>query len=219
MARSPPRELTDLLGARDQAATDRAWEKFLQRHSETILNAAWCATGDYDGQMDRYAYILEQLRREGFGRLRKYTADPRARFQTWLTVVCRRLCVDYQRKRYGRQRSTGREATEDTDRRRRLADLVAQELDPEETRDRSAPDPEERACLAERSCALEKALSQLGPEDRLLLRLRFQDDLPARAVAQALHMPTVFHLYRRLNGVLAALKGHLEARGIESPYP
>lgn len=219
MARSPPRELTDLLAARDQEAADRAWERFLHRHGKTILNAAWCARGDYDGQMDRYAYILEELRREEFGRLRRYTADPRARFETWLTVVCRRLCVDYQRKRCGRRRAASRESLEESDRRRRLADLVAEELDAEGTHDRSAPDPEEEASQSELSGALDNALSRLEPEDRLLLRLRFQDELPARAVAQALQMPTVFHFYRRLNSILATLKGHLEAQGVESPYP
>lgn len=219
MARSPPREIIDLLGAREQAALDGAWERFLQRHSKTILNAAWCARGDYDGQMDRYAYILEQLKKDEFGRLRQYSADPRARFETWLTVVCRRLCVDYERRRYGRQRSTDREAREDTARRRRLVDLVAEELDPEGAGDPSTPNPEEETCLFELSGALDTALSKLGPEDRVLLRLRFQDELPARVVAQVLHMPTVFHFYRRLNSVLAALKEHMEAQGIESPYP
>lgn len=219
MARSPPREIIDLLGTRDQAARDGAWERFLQRHSKTILDAAWCGRGNYDGQMDRYAFILEHLKKDGFGRLRRYSADPRARFETWLTVVCRRLCVDYERRRYGRQRSTGREAREDTARRRRLVDLVAEELDPEGAGDPSAPNPEEEACISELSGALEWALSKLEPEDRVLLRLRFQDELSARAVAQVLHMPTVFHFYRRLRSILAALKELMEAQGIESPYP
>lgn len=219
MARSPPKELVDLFGASNEAATDGAWERFLQRHSGTILNATWREAGDYDGRMERYVFILEQLKKDEFQRLRRYAADPRARFETWLTVVCRRLCVDYYRSRYGRDRARGRESRERTARRRRLTDLVAEELDPDGALDASSPDPEEEACRSELARALEGALSELGHEDRLLLRLRFQDDLPARAVTQVLHLPTVFHFYRRLNSALGFLKSRLEERGIEGSEP
>jgi RNA polymerase sigma factor (sigma-70 family) len=219
MARSPPKELVDLLGPPDAAATSGAWQRFLQRHSQTILNAAWCAAGDYDGQMDRYAYILEQLQRDGFKRLRGYTTDPRARFQTWLTVVCRRMCIDYHRQQYGRERAVGRESKESTERRRRLVDLVADELDPDETRDWFSSNPEEEARSAELSKVLETALAGLGADDRLLLKLRFEHDLSAKEVARVLRMPTVFHFYRRLEFALGFLKQRLEKHGIEGSEP
>jgi RNA polymerase sigma factor (sigma-70 family) len=219
MARSLPKELLDLFAAGDPPVMEEAWERFLQRQSETILNAARCSAVDYDGQMDRYEYVLEQLKRDGFRRLRGYAADPRARFQTWLTVVCRRLCVDYHRARYGRERAKGPGSREGTDSRRRLVDLVAEELDPDGARDQSSRSPEEEIRVSELARALETALSELDPEERLLLRLRFQDGLPARTVAQVMHLPTVFHFYRRLNPVLASLRQHLEAQGIEGSEP
>jgi RNA polymerase sigma factor (sigma-70 family) len=219
MARSLPSELLDLLDASTSAAVEEAWERFLQRHSDTILDAAWCSAGEYDGQMDRYAYILEQLRGDGFKRLHGYEVDPRARFETWLTVVCRRLCVDYHRTRYGRERARSRECREDSDRRRRLADLVAEELDPDGTRDQAFRNPEEGIREFELSRALETALSELDPEERLLLRLRFQDGLTAKTVSRLMSFPTVFHFYRRLNPILAFLKERLEAQGIEGSEP
>jgi RNA polymerase sigma factor (sigma-70 family) len=220
MARSVPKELLDLFAAGDPSAAEEAWERFLRRFSETILNAAWCSAAEYDGRMDRYAYILEQLKRDGFRRLRGYGVDPRARFQTWLTVVCRRLCVDYHRERYGRERGAGRDGREPPDTsRRRLVDLVVEELDPDGIRDESSRSPEEEVRLTELTRALERALSGLDPEDRLLLRLRFQDGLPARDVARVMHLPTVFHFYRRLNPILTSLRLHLTEKGIEGSEP
>jgi RNA polymerase sigma factor (sigma-70 family) len=219
MAESTPRELVDLLRASDGGEADRAWERFLERHSGTILDATWCVSQDYDGRMDRYAYVLEQLRTDRFKRLRRYTANPRARFQTWLTVVCRRLCVDYHRRRYGRDRAVGRESQEQAARRRRLVDLVAEELDPNRIRDASLANPEEQTRRTELSFALDDALSKLPPEDRLLLRLRFQDGLSVRATARVLRIPTVFHVYRQLNTTLGLLRSHLEAKGIDGADP
>jgi RNA polymerase sigma factor (sigma-70 family) len=212
MAQSPPRELLDLFAAGDPPAIEEAWERFLQRYSETILEATWCSAPDYDGRMDRYAYILEQLKRDGFRRLRGYGADPRARFQTWLTVVCHRLCVDYYRARYGRERTKGLVSRE-------LVDLVAEELDPDGARDYASRSPEEEVRISELHQALETALSRLDPEERLLLRLRFQDGLSARTVAQVMRLPTVFHFYRRLTPVLSSLRRQLEAQGIEGSEP
>lgn len=215
MVGSAPKELLDLLRASVGTDVDKAWERFLERHSGTILDATWCMSEDYDGRMDRYAFILEQLRTDRFKRLRAYTPNPRARFQTWLTVVCRRLCVDYHRKRYGRDRTPGPDSHERAASRRRLVDLVAEELDPDGIRDASSPNPEDRAARNELSRALEGALSELGFEDRLLLRLRFQDGLSAKAVAQLLRLPTVFHVYRRLNSTLGQLRNHLQGKGID----
>ena len=106
MAFAPPQELTELLSTDDRVSAERAWRTFLERHSRYLLSAARCFTVDYDGSMDRYRFILEELQREDYKRLRTYSADPSSRFSTWLVVVARRLCYDYHRKLYGRDRST-----------------------------------------------------------------------------------------------------------------
>ena len=58
-------------------------------------------------------------------------------------------------------------------------------------------------------------LAGLEPRDRLLIRLRFDDELPISRIAQVLHLPTVFHVYRRLNQVLREIRTRLVARGID----
>ena len=219
MDTTPPPELANLLEAGDPASVDRAWQVFLRRHNDTILRATRCFSSDYDGQMDRYGHVLEELRRDNFKRLRSYSEDPRGRFRTWIMVVCRRLCVDYHRSLYGRARESGNDAREDRARRRRLVDMMVDELNPDGQRDTRAMNPERELLNQELSQALESALAQLEPEDRLLLQLRYYDGLPVRKVALVMRYPTVFHVYRRLKPLLRALREQLEERGFKDSQP
>jgi DNA-directed RNA polymerase specialized sigma subunit len=57
------------------------------------------------------------------------------------------------------------------------------------------------------------------PQDRLLLRLRFEGDMTAREIALLLNLPTPFHVYRRLNALLEQLRESLNRRGIQGPDP
>ena len=157
--------------------------------------------------MDAYTYVLEQLSRDGFRRLRGYTSDSSAKFTTWLVVVARRLCVDRLRERYGRGRERGV--------RRRLAELLADELDPMATPDRQTPLPDAELEASELSNALATAVGRLDARDRLLLKLRYERELSAREIGQILHFSTPFHVYRRLNALLEQLQRDLQRRGIE----
>jgi DNA-directed RNA polymerase specialized sigma subunit len=72
---------------------------------------------------------------------------------------------------------------------------------------------------ADRHAVVESVLSGLAPRDRLLLRLRFEDDLSVRQIAEVLGFATVFHVYRHLNALLATVRSQLEARGIAGSEP
>jgi len=67
--------------------------------------------------------------------------------------------------------------------------------------------------------ALDRALEEVGVSDRLLLRLRFDDELSAQEIARLLGFSSAFHVYRRVNALLARLRRSLEAQGIESAVP
>jgi len=67
--------------------------------------------------------------------------------------------------------------------------------------------------------ALAAEIEALPPADRLLLRLRFEDGLAAKQIATVTKAPSPFHVYRRVNHVLALLRQRLVARGVESPIP
>ena len=220
MADALPPVLSRLLDPRAPSAEDEPWAEFVRLYSKLILHVARSLGGGHDVAMDRYAYILEQLRREDYRRLRSFMADGRSEFSTWLVVVAQRLCLDHHRQRYGRARAplSDRPAYEEERRaRRRLIDLVSAEVDLEALKDAAAASPEDELEASEAHRTLLSALDRLSVRDRMLVRLRFEDDLPMPEVARALGLPTRFHAYRRLTLVLAALRRELESLGVRGP--
>lgn len=216
-ARPLPPELVRLL---DSADRERAWKDFLDSHSRLILHTLHRLGGGYDVVMERYTYVLEQLSRDDFRRLRAYTPSARSKFTTWLVVVVRRLGLDHYRRQYGRLSAAGGPSS-DNPRvvRRRLVDLLAEELDAPEVRSAESDQPDTPIREGELQTALQAALNQLPPRDRLLLKLRFELELPARKIASIMDFPTPFHVYRRCNSLCQELRGKLSDRGIESPLP
>lgn len=220
MAPNLPQQLATLLDATDPATRDRAWSRFLDHYSGLLIHTCRRFGGGYDAAMDRYVYVIEGLEQDEFSRLRRFSADGRGKFSTWLVVVGRRLCYDYHRSRYGREEGDLKSgsASQARDVRRRLADLIAEEMKPGAFPD-SGADPEGELRTAELTRALEAALAELDPDDRLLLKLRFEDDLPVGRIAPLIGFPTVFHVYRRLRSVLGELRVSLEKSGFSQASP
>lgn len=65
------------------------------------------------------------------------------------------------------------------------------------------------------SIALDRALAALTPEDRVLVRLRFEHDVPIAALART-HASDYQFMYRRLTRVLAELRAAVEASGVSA---
>jgi RNA polymerase sigma factor (sigma-70 family) len=213
MADALPDELSRLLRPADANAREAAWAAFLETHSRLLLSVCRTMGRDHDRAMDAYTFLLDQLRRDDFHRLRGYLADGRGKFTTWLVVVARRLCLDFARQRYGRVREhTSSEAAAT---RRRLVDLVSEDVEAAGAGSDPAPGPDQAVLDSERADAVSAVLGALAPRDRLLLKLRFDDDLPAREIARVMGFPTPFHVYRRVNALLAELRAALARRGLE----
>jgi RNA polymerase sigma factor (sigma-70 family) len=212
-----PFELDAILHAPDPAAREAAWAGLIARHSRLLLAVARSFGGGADGAMERYTYLLEKLSESNYHRLRAFQADGRASFTTWLTVAARRLCLDHLRSRYGRNRPTqAPDRTSVTRRlRRRLADSAGADVDTDLLPDADATSAENEAIRRERDGRLHAELAELTAEDRLLLALRFEDDLSAAKIAGLVGLPTAFHVYRRLNAILARLRAALESHGID----
>jgi RNA polymerase sigma factor (sigma-70 family) len=218
-----PRELSRLLDARTPSRADAAWADFVAVHSRLLLHVVRALTSDRDAAMDAYTRVLERLREDDCRRLRAYVPDGRSRFTTWLVTVVRRLCLDWHRERFGRARAdASTDAREARDRRRHLASFAEDVVELDEVidaRSEEGDDPTERLRALELSGALDAALATLPSSDQVLLRLRFDDGLSAQRIAHTLHYPTPFHVYRRINTLLARLRELLRARGIESSVP
>jgi RNA polymerase sigma factor (sigma-70 family) len=220
MTSSPPSALVRLLSATDPASRDEAWAAFVQAYSPLLVSTARRFGGDHDAAMDRYAYILEQLRRDDFSRLRRYAVDRRSTFTTWLVVVARRLCLDYRRQRYGRPRGEA-DGPGNVERilRRRLADFVAEDIDAARGISGNGPDAERELWAGELRGALHSAVRELPSPDRLVLALRHEEELSVREIAHLMHFPSVFHVYRRLNVIHRALRETLERKGVHGASP
>ena len=215
---SLPYPLSRLQNATGTTECDAIWDEFLAQYSDTVLHTCRAVAHDRDSAMDAYAHALEALREDECRRLRAYVPAPGVKFSSWLVVVTRRLVLDYFRQRYGRSRSKDADRQQAQTTRRRLEDLVADEIDPEQIiGETQAPDAQIRR--QELRLALTRALDELDPADRLLLALRFEDERPVREIARTLALPSVFHVYRRLGAVLSMLRRALENRGVDAAEP
>lgn len=220
-----PAEVERLLAPGSVAISEAAWQEFTERYSQLLLRVAFAFAPGYDGAMDRYLFILEELRRDEFARLRRFAADGRGRFSTWLVVVARRLCVDHHRRCYGRSRGSdaSRRASGPARLvRRHLTDLSGDPDALDTVADLAQLDPVEALDCAECGVALQRALDELEPADRLLLKLRYEQDLTAREIAALLGMPTPFHVYRRARALCTRLRvrlNHRTSRSIEQTTP
>lgn len=195
---------------------DAAWEAFVAEFSFLLLHVARDLARDSDERMDLYARMLEVLRARECQRLRAYATHPDTKFTTWLVVVARRIGVDWHRSRFGRRRAGESESQgERRAVRRTLEDLLTAGDDPATIAAEPDAEPDAALVTAELNAALQGALAALAPADRLLLKLRFDDDLSAAEIAALLHLPSQFHVYRRIKVLLRDLKGDLSARGIE----
>jgi len=81
-----------------------AWVEFLESYGPVLYQTARAYTSNQDAATDCYVYICDELARNGFRRLLKFSPNGRASFTTWLRVVARNLCFDWHRSRSGRHR-------------------------------------------------------------------------------------------------------------------
>ena len=219
MSPNAPPELRSVLDAATDAARLRAWQEFVAAYSRVILHAIRSVHRDHDAVMDAYAFALEKLRDDDLRRLRLFWSDGTGKFTTWLVVVARRLAHDWHRHAYGRPNRTDDESRLEWQARRRLVDLASEAIDLADLPDAGDGGTDARLLADETRAALAAEIEALPPADRLLLRLRFEDGLAAKEIAAITKAPSPFHVYRRINHVLATLRRRLVTRGVESPTP
>ena len=203
-------DLARFHAAPDLQARELGWARLVERYTPLVLKVARGLGGGHDAALDRYAYVLERLRDDDFRRLRIFRPDGLARFSTWLVVIARRLCLDHYRIQFGRA-----PARPDADHglrriRRRLVTNNGDAVDLAAIPDAGAVEPAEALDGNDRAAVLTRLLSGLSPRDRLLLQLRFHDDLTALEIARTMEFPTPFHVYRRVQSVLGQLRTSIE---------
>jgi RNA polymerase sigma factor (sigma-70 family) len=203
-----------------KSVSDEWWTSFVSNYSKALLHIAQENSRSHDEKMDRYAYFLDRLRSDNYRTLQQYSEDGSGQLITWLYVVTRRMSVDYHRKVYGRTKSSGEaNSVRELERtsRRRLADMLVEELVPNVLPDESIREPADDLHTAETHTALVAAVGQLDTRDQLLVTLRYTDDVSVREIAKIMEFRSTFQVYRQLKSVLTKLRNKLESRGITSP--
>ena len=218
MRSSLPGEVTALFEQVDDASRDHAWARFLEIYSALMISTARRLGGGNDEIMDRYEFVIGQLRRDDCQRLRRYAADGRGQFTTWLVLVTQRLCLDYHRHRYGRLQRDSADGRDEQAARRRLVDLVGDEILLDEIAG-SGDDPETTVRVRELSTALLNTIATLPITDRLLLKLRFEDELTVPEITRITRAQSAAHVYRQLDRIFAHLQRLLRTVGVEDSRP
>lgn len=116
--------------------------------------------------------------------------DPARPFLVWLTGILRNVCREQRRSR---QATGGENIPEEIDR----------------------LDPAEIAAEAEVLVALDECVQALSEEDQQLVRMRFFEGRPLRAVAEALRAPEATIRETRLPAALNRLKMCLRHKGLD----
>ena len=260
----PLTSIESLLKDFDSANAENAWGQFLSDYSPLIYQVIRHFEPNPDNAADCFQFVCEKLFENRSKRLRKFKGNGSATFATWLRSVVRNLCIDWQRKRFGRQRqfrSIARLPVFDqevfrlvyeratppheclemlapkfpnttiariSESRARIDELLTvnqrwlltkrhysgngnetESLDqPEsfllELADKK-PTPEAMAIINERKSKLRQALAQLQPQERLLIRLRFEEGLTLTKTAELLGLGNAQRADRQVQDILTRL--------------
>jgi len=244
-----------------------AWSAFLEDYGGTIFQVIRHFESGSDDAADCFQFVCERLCETQFRRLRRFTPDGPAKFTTWLRAVVRNLCLDWQRKRFGRPRlfrSVARLSDLDQQvfrlvhergiteqesllhlkskfpeltsqllmqaierinnalssnqnwllrtrtkfERSRASDAVDEGQQAEQ--ESADANPEALAIAAERKAMLARALRKLPANEKLLLRLRFEQEMTLDQISKLLQMGNAQRVDRQIKQILAALRVQLE---------
>lgn len=269
--KGPEGRLPAILEGLASGNSKAAWSEFLESYSPLVLQVVRLFETEADPVADCFVFVCDQLRRNGFRRLRRFRPDGAASFATWLRAVIRNLCLDWRRSELGRHRVfqsvarlpaidqeifrlhyDQRWSCEDTFAlvRAHSPDLTPNQfsesleriqeslsarqlwllgtrnpkfelLEPvpngsftaaAQLRD-SAPDPEELAQSRQQQEALVRALKGLPNPERLLIRLRYEEDLTLEQVARLTGLKDAQTADRRIREVLLRVRKEMAGKG------
>jgi len=178
-----------------------AWQKFILGYSNFIYGAIVRYTDDYDEKMAVYLHVLEKLREDRFERLRSFAF--KSKLSTWLTVVSRRLALDFLRSRYGRDFSLKKVRVVSIDGEPAYLHLLADTVTPE-TKLAAAERRENRQHL---ESSMRQAIDKLDDRERLAVQLVYFQGLKIKEVGRLLKMPSA---YKFLARTLKKIRGEME---------
>lgn len=261
--------IDQILTRLDSRDPHEAWSSFIDDQAPLILQVVRHFERDPDNVADCFQFVCERLCEDRFRRLRKFKPDGPAKFSTWLRAVTRNLCLDWQRRQFGRRRvfrsvSQLSELDQEVFRcvhergqseQETLLALASQFPDLSEqsvsesiarinnalttgqswlVRARAAfnarrptvgsdnhqavaidprSNPETQAIADERALLINRALRRLPDRERLLIRMRFEEDLTLEQIAKLLELGNAQRVDRQIKQILTRLRGEFDSSG------
>jgi len=168
-----------------------AWQKFILQYSNFIYGAIVKYTADHDEKMAVFLHVLEKLREDRFRRLRQFAY--KARLSTWLTVVSRRLALDFLRGKYGRDFGLKKIRVVSIDGDPDYARILADTATPET---KMAAD-ERRQQRRRLEGDLRLALDRLEDRERLAVQMIYFQGMRINEVGRLLRLPAAYKFVAR----------------------
>jgi len=103
-AERPHSEASALLDRLRSTHAQEAWHDFLLQFAGTLYHVAGISARNEEEAANCFVFICEKLAENAFRRLLCFKPAGTASFSTWLRVVAKNLCFDWQRKVHGRPR-------------------------------------------------------------------------------------------------------------------
>jgi RNA polymerase sigma factor (sigma-70 family) len=180
-----------------------SWQKFVSKYANFIYRAINKYCDDYDERMAVFLHILEKLREDCFSRLSRF--EGKAKLSTWLTVVSRRLAIDFLRAKYGRDFSLKKIRVVSYD----AVPAFLKHLADTSTPEHEMAGAELRQAREKLDKALQKALQSLSAQESLAIQLVYFKGLKIKEAGKLLQVRAIYKFMER---ALEKLKDEMESK-------
>ncbi len=167
------------------------WQKFVSKYANYIYRAIGKYCDDYDEKMAVFLHVLEKLHEDRFARLRRFEGG--AKLSTWLTVVARRLAIDFLRAKYGRDFRLKKIRLVSYDAVPAFLNHLANHATPEQ----EMAGAERRLAREKLEQALQRALHCLSPRESLAIQLVYFKGMRIKEAGKLLQENSIYKFVAR----------------------
>jgi RNA polymerase sigma factor (sigma-70 family) len=160
-----------------------------------------------------YVYVLDKIMEKNYAVINAFQG--RSTFKTYLVSITNRLAIDFYRHRYGRT-STKSNPEQPSPKKNRLKTVSAidlENLSDEGHLDETVIQREDQEAKKRLVGIVKAQLSELSPEDRLLLKMKYEDNFKISEIAEILKLDQK-KTYRKINKILSDLKEEFLKKGL-----
>jgi RNA polymerase sigma factor (sigma-70 family) len=180
-----------------------SWQKFVLKYANLIYRASGKYCDDVDEKMAVFLHILEKLREDDFARLGRFAG--KAKLSTWLTVVARRLALDFLRTKYGRDFRLKKIRVVSYD----AVPAFLMHLADTTTPEHEMAGSEQRQAQGKLEQGLQRALAGLSSQESLAIQLVYFKGLKIKEAGKLLGVRAIYKFVAR---ALEKLKDKMESQ-------